>query len=222
MEVFQRNEKEYFFVYPEDFAQSRVEWIRDSLATQSRHPAFEIIFVYTQTEGSLDIYARRNTKAVPDLQQIFAETILGLNKLDEFGGDQRVYEMDALADRDFVFKYPMDCGIEEVVVKRLRLSLKTGSKRRVTVEAEPNPDPKAIYDLIEELKLPLFFVTQVEIKVTFAPTPDTRSRTRSFKISHPNRCALRHDGRDLVIRQMLADSGLEPMVPEITKEENAS
>jgi hypothetical protein len=221
VEVFQRNEKEYFFAYPEDFAQSGVEWVRNSLSSRARHPAFEIIFVYTQTEGSLDIYAPRNTKAVPHLQQIFADTILGLNNLDEFGGDKRVYELDALADRDFVFKYPMDCGIEEVVVKRLRLSLKTGSKRWVTVEAEPNPDPKSIYNLIEELKLPSYHITQVEIKVTFAPTPETRSRTRSFKISHPNWCALRHDGRDLTIRRMLADSGLEPMVPETTQSENS-
>jgi hypothetical protein len=222
VEVFRRHGKEYFFAYPEDFAQSGVEWIHNSLSSRARHPAFEIIFVYTQSEGSLDIYAPRNTKAVPQLQQIFADIILGLDDLDAFGGDKRVYVLDALADRDFVFQYPMNCGIEDVSVKRLRLSLKTGGKRRVTVEADPSPDPKSIYDLLEELKLPPFHVTQAEIKVTFAPTPGTRSRTRSFKVSFPNWCALRHDGRDLVIRQMLADSGLEPMIPETTEDENAS
>ena len=121
----------------------------------------------------------------------------------------------------WVFKYPVDCGIEEVAVKKLRLSLKTGGKRWVIVECDPNPDPKSIYDLITELKLPPFYVTQAEIRVTFHPTPNTRSRTRSFIISYPNSCALRHNGRDLVIRQMLADSGLEPMVPETTQSENS-
>jgi len=222
VEVFRRHGKEYFFAYPEDFAQSGVEWVRNSLSTRARHPAFEIIFVYTQAEGSLDIYAPRNTKAVPKLQQIFADVILGLDDLDKFGGDNRVYFLDALADRDFVFKFPMDSEIEEVAVKRLRLSLKTEGKLRVTVESDPNPDPKAIYDLLEKIKLPPFHVTQAEIKVTFVPTPGTRSRTRSFKISYPNWCALRHDGRDLIIRQMLADSGLEPIVPETTEDENVS
>jgi hypothetical protein len=222
VEVFRRNGKEYFFAYPEDFAQSGVEWVRNSLSTQARHPAFEIIFVFTQTEGSLDIYAPRNTKSVPQLQQIFADTILGLNDLDEFAKDKRVYVLDALADRDFVFQYPMNCGIEDVAVKRLRLSLKTGGKRRVIIEADPNPDPKAIYDLLEEIQLPLFHVTQTEIKVTFTPTPETRSRTRSFKISYPNSCALRHDGRDLVIRKMLAESGLEPIISETAQTQNAS
>ena len=64
VEVFRRYEKEYFFAYPEDFAQSGREWVRNALATRARHPAFEIIFVYCQAEGSLDIYASRNTKSV--------------------------------------------------------------------------------------------------------------------------------------------------------------
>jgi hypothetical protein len=63
------------------------------------------------------------------------------------------------------------------------LSLKSGKKRRVAVEADPTHDPKAIYDLMDKLNLPPFHVTQAEIKVSFAPTPGTRGRTRSFKIS---------------------------------------
>jgi hypothetical protein len=220
VEVFRRHEKEYFFAYPEDYAQSGIEWIRNRLSSRSRHPAFEIIFVYTQAEGSLDIYAPRNTRSVPQLQQVFAKTILGLDELDEFGGDNRIYALDALADRDFVFKYSIDSGIEYVAVKKLRLSLKTGNKERVTVEADPGPDTKVIYDLIEELQLPPFHITQTEIKVKFAPTPGTKSRTRSFKISYPNCCALRHDGRDLIIRKMLVDSGIEPMEPETNAGEN--
>lgn len=211
VEIFRRHEKEYFFAYPEDFAQSGLEWVRNALSARARHPAFEIIFVYSKAEGSLDIYAPRNTAAVPDLQQIFAEAILKFDELDEFAGDNRVYALDALADRDFVYKYPADCGIEQVNVRRLRLSLKTGKKRRVTVEADPAGDPKAIYKLLEQINPPPFHVTQAEIKVTFALTTGTRGRTRTFKISYPNWCALRHDGRDLIIRKMLSDSGIEPM-----------
>jgi len=43
--------KEYFFAYPEDYGQSGVEWKRDSLTTRSRHPAFEIIFIYCRDRG---------------------------------------------------------------------------------------------------------------------------------------------------------------------------
>jgi hypothetical protein len=60
--VFRRRDKEYFFACPDDYAQSGVEWVRNSLSTRARHPAFEIIFVYCQSEGPLDIYAPRNSK----------------------------------------------------------------------------------------------------------------------------------------------------------------
>lgn len=91
VDIFRRHAKEYFFAYPEDYAQSDVEWERNTLSPRAWHPAFEIIFVYAQAEGSLDIYALNNTKAIPDLQQMFADTILRLDELDEFAGDNRVY-----------------------------------------------------------------------------------------------------------------------------------
>ena len=56
--------------------------------------------------------------------------------------------------------------------------------------------------------------------MTFARTPGVRGRTRSFKISYPNWCALRHDQRDLMIRKMLTDSGIEPVEP--TADDNDS
>lgn len=153
VDVFRRHEKEYFFAYPEDFAQSGVEWVRNALATRSRHPAFEIIFVYSKAEGSLDIYAPRNQKAVSDLQHIFAKAILKFDDLDDANEDNRVYALDALANRDFVFKYAADCGVASVSVGMLRLSLKSGKTRRVTVEAETKHDPKAVYDLMTKLNL---------------------------------------------------------------------
>jgi hypothetical protein len=173
VEVFRRHHKEYFFAYPEDYAQSGVEWVRNSLATQARNPAFEIIFVYCQDEGSLDIYAPRNTKYVSDLQQMFADAILKLDELDEFAAENLVYALDALAERDFVFQYPVDSGIESVVVRRLRLSLINSKKQRVTVEADTSQNPKAVYDLLDDLNLPAFHVTQAEIKELFAMLIDS-------------------------------------------------
>lgn len=168
----------------------------------------------------MDIYAPRNTKYVSDLQQMFADAILKLDELDEFAGENLVYALDALGNRDFVFHYPPDSGIESVVVRRLRLSLINSKKQRVTVEADTSQNPKAVYDLIDELKLPNFHVTQAEIKVTFAPQVSVQGRTRSFKISYPNWCALRYEGRDLIIRKMLADSGIEPLAPEVINDDS--
>ena len=67
VETYRRHDKEYFFAYPEDFSQSGVEWVSDTLEPRTRHPAFEVIFVYCENQRSLDIYAPKNTKAVPAL-----------------------------------------------------------------------------------------------------------------------------------------------------------
>ena len=164
----------------------------------------------------MDIYAPRNTKAVPDLQQVFAAVILDLEGLEEFDGDKRVYVLDALADREFAFQVSPESGIENVAVRLLRLSLLAGRKRKLTLEADTTISRKAVYDLLEQISPPAFHVTQAEIRVTFCQQPGTRRRVRSFKISYPNWCALRHDERALTIRKMLVDSGIEPVELEAT------
>jgi hypothetical protein len=93
------------------------------------------------------------------------------------------------------------------------------------LEADPTSNKHAIYDLLDKVAkgIPLrqTAVTQVGIKVTFASDPTSRkARTCSFDISWPNSCSLTHDGRDLIVRKMLADSGIEPRKP--AKDDSAS
>ena len=210
VEPYRRNSKEYFFAYPEDFGQSGVEWISDSLKTRARHPAFEIIFVYSETEGSLDIYAPKNTKAVPELQKLFAKIILKLDTLKDGSIDKRIYDLEPLADSDFEFKIEPETGIVGIEVTQLRLTLKHGSRRRIVLEADTKNNPKAVYDLLKEINPPVYLITQVRLKVTFEAPTGKKVKTKTFNITYPNSCALNHDGNDLQIRKMLAKSGIEP------------
>lgn len=210
VEPYRRDNKEYFFAYPEDFAQSGVEWVSNTLKTLAHHPAFEIIFVYSEEEGSLDIFAPKNTKAVPELQKIFARTILKLNTLPDGSIDKRVYDLAPVNDPDFEFKIEPETGIDSVVVTRLRLALKNGSKRRIILEADTKHNSKAVYDLLRELNPPAYNITQIALKVTFEAAPNRRAKTKTFNITYPNSCALNYDGNDLLIRKMLAESGIEP------------
>lgn len=182
----------------------------DTLKTLAHHPAFEIIFVYSEEEGSLDIYAPKNTKAVPVLQRIFAKTILKLDSLPDGTIDKRVYDLAPLDDTNFEFNIEPVAGISGVVITRLRLTLKQGSRRRIILEADTKHNPKAVYDLLDELKLPSYFITQVSVKVIFEPSVGKRTPPRTFNITYPNSCALNYDGSDLKIRKMLASSGIEP------------
>jgi len=210
VEPYRRNKKEYFFAYPEDFSQSGVEWVSDTLKTLAHHPAFEIIFVYSEEEGSLDIYAPKNTKAVPELQKLFAKAILKLDSLPDGTIDKRVYDLAPLDDTEFEFRPEPVSGISSVVVTRLRLTLKHGSRRRIILEADTKNNSKAVYELLGQLKLPAYHITQVGVKVVFEALDGKRAKTRSFNITYPNSCALNYDGNDLKIRNMLAASGIEP------------
>jgi len=204
--------KEYFFAYPEDYGQSGVEWERNNLTTRSRHPAFEIIFVFSEAEGSLDIYAPKNTKAVPELQKLFAKTILKLDTLADGTIDKRVYDLDPLADPNFEFQFPAESGISEAVVTKLRLTLKHGARKRITLEADTKHNAMAVYDLLKELNPPAYYITQVTIKAVFEAEPGKRASSKTFNVTYPNACNLNHDGRDNIVRQMLTASGIEPQL----------
>lgn len=210
VEPYRRHNREYFFAYPEDFAQLGVEWVSNTLKTLAHHPAFEIIFVYCEEEGSLDIYAPRNTKAVQDLQKLFARHILHLQTLPDGSIDKRVYDLAPVKNADFDFTISPELGIADAVITRMRLTLKNDKKERITLEADAAKNPKAVYALRDRLNLPPHFITQLAVKVTFDAEAGKRAKTRTFNITYPNSCALNHDGLDLRIRKMLAASGLEP------------
>jgi len=213
VKAFRRIDKEYFFAYPEDYSQYKPEWDGSTLAPRPSHPAFELIFVYCQNKGALDIYAPKLTKVVPELQRIFAQTILKLEDLPEFSLDERVYDLAPLVNQDFEFTIADNASIEDIVVTKLRLTLKSGLKRRISLEANTNQNSEAVYDLLNELKPPPYYITQTEMKATFKTEPGKRTKTKSFTITYPNSCNLNHDGKDAMIRDILAASGIEPQAP---------
>jgi hypothetical protein len=58
VEVYRRGKLDYFFAYPEDFSQPSPEWEDGQFTNRPHNPAFEIVFVYSQEEGSLDLNFR--------------------------------------------------------------------------------------------------------------------------------------------------------------------
>lgn len=216
VDCYRRNDLDYFFAYPEDYTQASIEWDGPEFKRRAHRPAFEIIFVYSQKNGTLEVYLSGDRKPVPDLQTIFAATVLKA-ELGPDEQDERVYDLNPFRSAHFRFTYGPESGIESVAIKKLRLSVHN-TKERLTLEADPTHRKQAVYDLLEKVTegIPLsqVAITQVGIKVTFAQNPSSRRpNTRTFAISWPNSCSLKHDDRDLRIRKMLADSGIEPREP---------
>lgn len=213
VEPYRRGKLDYFFAYPEDYAQSSIEYEGPNFKRTARHPAFEIIFVYSQDEGKISLYMKGNKDTKKQVRALFADKILGL-ELGEFVEDERVYDLTPLQSSNPPFQFSPDLGIQSVAVKKLRLAI-NGTKERITLEANPTQNPNAIYELREKLckDIPAsqMTITQAGIVVTYTPDPATgKIATRSFDVNWPNSCSLRHDGKDATIRQMLAASGMEP------------
>lgn len=216
IEVYRRQALEYFFVFAEDYAESAVEWVGSALERRPRSPTFEVIFVYTRDAGTLDAYLHGARDRLAQLQALFATFVLGVDQLADDARDERVYDLDPLLSRTFTFVHDPTSGIQDVRITRLRLPIKGADQKRVTLEVSPKAGAAAIYDLLDEVarSIPLarLGVTQARLRVGFAPgVLPGRAQAKSFDLTFPNGCTLRHDGPDLLIRQMLVASKLEPV-----------
>ena len=167
VEPFRRGELDYFFAYPEDYSQQSIEWVDGKLGRRPHNPAFEVIYVYAQQEGSLDLNFHGSRKAIEPLQGMFATAILKLLELPHDPKDQRVYDLNPLRQQGFEFVCNPGSGIQDVAVKKLRLSSKVKKGDRITLEANAAGNPNAAYELLVQigtaLPLHLYHVTQVEL-----------------------------------------------------------
>ncbi len=81
VEPFRRGDLDDFFAYPEDYSQHSIEWVDGEFGRRPHNPAFEVIYVYSQKEGSIDLNFRGSYKAIEPLQGMFAQAILKLDGL---------------------------------------------------------------------------------------------------------------------------------------------
>jgi hypothetical protein len=218
VEPFRRGDLDYYFAYPEDYSQQSIEWVNGEFDCRPHNPAFEVIYVYSRKEGSLDLNFRGSYKAIEPLQGMFATAILKLDKLPPDPKDTRIYDLSPLLRRSFQFIYKPESGIEDVAVKKLRLSSKVKRGDRLTLEADSSEDRDAVYDLLDRIgkTIPpnLYNLTQVELAVSVVVDPDKPAKRMTVRITYPNSCSLKYDEVGLKLRAMLGDSGIEPKKPE--------
>lgn len=223
VDVYRRGERFFYFAFPEDYGRISLEYSAETLQRRAQRPVFEVIFAYEPGAGALDTFFRGPKDTRLELEKIFSRVILSAD-LEE-AKDERVYDLNAFKNRGVRFVYDPASGIRGVSVKLLRLSLLGGGRRRVTLEADPREANNAIYDLMEEVfgsgangasggpSIILVNVTRVGIEVVFDRGGRRGRPTKTFYLTYPNGCTLRHDGRDAALRQMLIDSKIEAARP---------
>ena len=204
---------DFFYAWPEDYSERQIEWSGGKLVPRRHRPAFEVVFVYCRKEGSLDVNFPGPHRALEPLQEMFATAILKLDRLPG-PGSERVYDLDPLLRRDFQFVCGRGSGIESVAVRLLRLSSRARKADRITIEADDSIRPDAIHDVLEligrAIPLNLFNVTQSELVAVIAADDGMPARRVRIRLTAPDSCSLGYGERDLKLRSMLKDSGLEP------------
>ncbi len=217
VEPFRRGELDYFFAYPEDYSQQSIEWVNGEFDRRPHNPAFEVIYVYSQKEGSLDLNFRGSNKAVEPLQGMFTTAILKIDELPPDPRDERIYDLSPLLQRSFNFSYDVGRGIEEVTVKKLRLSSQIKKGDRITLEADTSRNSDAVYDLLDRIgkavPLNLYSLTQVELSASVVVDSNKPAKRMTIRITYPNSCSLKYDELGLKLRDMLEASGIEPKEP---------
>ncbi len=217
VEAYRRGELDYFFAYPEDHSQQSIEWVDGEFSNRPHNPAFEVVFVYSQTEGTLDLNYRGPRKAVEPLQSMFATEILRMEQLPPDPKDERVYDLDQLRQPEFSFTYEPWSGIESIAIKKLQLASRAIAGDRITLEANAKENPNGVYELMNtignSLNLSQYNISQVELTASIVVDADKPARRVPIRITYPNSCSLKYDERDLKLRAMLEASGLEPREP---------
>jgi len=213
-----RDRLHYFFAYPEDYSQSHLHYVNGVLKRDSHSPAFQVIFLYDTAQGMLDIYHQGSKDVIQSLQGIFAQSALGIGQLAP--SQKEAYELDALKHSKFQFKLRPEWGIEKITIIQFGISRWVNREpRQWLLKCGKGSYPAAIY---EELDLVAPYHPQdgrpprasvipyfARIQVEFATPPGTKRKSkRTFNITLDG-CDLKYEGRDLILRQMLIDSGLE-------------
>src|ERR1017187_7038691 len=151
VEVYLRREKiHYFFAYPADYADTVIIYNDlGALERQLQKAAFEVVFAYNESSGTLDLFVQGDKNLRRDMEEIFARLVLK-EELPEEGAGRQPYELNGLRSRDFDFPTDPEDSIQDVRVKALRLSIVGPGFGRITFESDARRKRGDIYDLMEK------------------------------------------------------------------------
>jgi len=185
----------YFFVYLSDYADTYINF--DDAGHFQRTPerrAFEIVFAYDSASSTLEMYAKGGKKVIEPLQQMFSRIILGAPLEPEEPGVQ-AYQLNGLMERDFAFPTDPEDGIEDVVLRSLRLSILGRRRGRITLEPDPNDGRDRIYEMLEDdlnrRRLPKSILHVTKATLNFKLNGNGHGRSLTFNITYPNGCDLK-------------------------------
>ena len=194
VDVEDRGDDLYVFVYPEDYTRRRMVYnAQRDLIVETFRPAFEVIYVYHRPAQTLEIYVGGGSGDREALKRYFGRAILGV-ELGLWSGARRVYQLEHLKYATCTF--PVQPTDEVVAVRLKRLSfLDTAGEetREITLASRCEQNPNDLYAYLEQvvtesnLSLAQLAVARASFQLVFQRRQDHgRQVTRSFSLAVPN------------------------------------
>jgi len=201
-------ERHCYFAYPEDYPTTEMGYNdKGEFYHWPTKPAFEVIFVYQPQSGFLYVRAKGKGEEIEKLQEIFCQTILGLDRLPD--KKTKHFDLEPLKNKEIRFPTDPADGVESVCVRMLRLDMPGTGNRRITFEASSPGDGKAIYKLIDRalakqnLSLDDVIVARAKLHFKFAGRDGKKGKTLTFEISTPDGCTLKDDPPDQIAKKYI-------------------
>lgn len=218
---FERGARLYWFAYVRNYDCVIPEWGGSGVVPRKCKPVFEVIFLHSNADRSLDICVKADKDTVAELRTLWARAVLGTEDLGTPPERGVEYELNILkTKREFSFSHTD--GIKDIRLNSLRLSLVGDKKnRRITLEANTRKDPKVVYALMDQVfkapgqeggnqddkdpRLSLDVVNVTQAVINFVFIADTRGGTKTItaRITHPNSCSLKYEPKEEIARKYL-------------------
>jgi hypothetical protein len=185
-----RTRTRYYFAYPDDYVQNvTAHDDHGQLTPRTFRRTFSVVFAFDPHEGALELYAGRlSPRLKQQVETIFADVVFGVT-LGPWV--KPTYTLNRLKYRDTPL--PTDPADRvEVSIRELRLSIH-GTKRQVTLKADPDGGRDDIYDMIDEVlngeRVPLsaLEVDLVSFCFEFLDAPRGRGRAPTLTVYDPTR-----------------------------------
>jgi hypothetical protein len=208
---YKRGKNDYFFAFPEDFAKTAIEWVDNDLQSLPHQMAFEIVFMYCEHTATLDLYARKNTKNKPHLQELFALYILKA-KLTNFTPcvESKKYDLEPIFEAGFEFNIPDKSDIYTIQIISAEVTCNNDPTSHLLVSIFPDKNKYAVRDRLVKVRSQTEYISAVKLKVFFKPNSVKTKPARVVSISMPDKCNLGCSDDDILIAEILAVSGIEP------------
>ncbi len=211
IEIYQRGEAHYLMVYLADYP-SAVICFEDSdqLKRSLQQQAFDVVFIFRDKQGHLELYADADPQMRKELGQMFARHVLRQDVSLEAAAEP-AFDLERLKDPAFRFKIDPADGIKAMRLRSMRFRVPDGEGGRITFATAPRSKDASLHGLINlglnssALSLEHLWVEHVTIQAVFLKAnPGPKSVT--FNLTSHNTCNLKDTPEHDNIRECLKRS----------------